>query len=267
MDIKAIFFDIDGTLKSFYENELRDSTIEMLNRLHDKNIKLYLCSGRSINEMPLLGKKLNDFKWDGIILFNGQYILDENRECIYKLPICKESLHSIIPWMKENATYPCSIFEEGFRYEINFNAQQYEYLKSVGVKDEELPPILDPERSYTHDTYQICPRIPASYDQEWLSHAPGMRSVRWADGFADMIPSQGGKAAGIQVILDRINVTAQQCMAFGDGGNDIEMLKYCGLGVAMGNASDDVKQQCDYVTDTCENDGILKALQHWQILG
>ena len=55
-------------------------------------------------------------------------------------------------------------------------------------------------------------------------------------------------------------------MAFGDGGNDITMLKCVGNGIAMGNATDDVKKAADYITDTVQNDGIISALKHFEII-
>ena len=55
-------------------------------------------------------------------------------------------------------------------------------------------------------------------------------------------------------------------MAFGDGENDIDMLKFAGIGVAMGNSSDIVKAAADYVTDTIDNDGIEKALRHFGLI-
>ena len=57
-----------------------------------------------------------------------------------------------------------------------------------------------------------------------------------------------------------------ECMAFGDGGNDIAMLQHAGIGVAMGNAEDDVKQYADYITDSVDEDGIFKALKHLNII-
>lgn len=264
--MKAAFFDIDGTLKPFNEDELRDSTIQMLKDLQNNGIKVYICSGRPPVQLPVLGKKLNEFKWDGMILLNGQYILDENRKVIHKNPIKKEALEKLIPWLKETADYPCQFFEEDHSYDIHYNEEHIQYLKRLGVKDDKLPKIEDPIRAYTHDTYQVCPYIKPEEDEEWVSHAPGMKSARWTDAFADMIPADGGKDKGMQLILDRIGADVSECIAFGDGGNDIPMLEYAGIGVAMGNANDVVKSHADYVTTNCEDDGILKALQHFNIL-
>ena len=55
-------------------------------------------------------------------------------------------------------------------------------------------------------------------------------------------------------------------MAFGDGGNDMAMLRFAGIGVAMGNANDEVKAVADYVTDGVDHDGVMNALRHFGIL-
>lgn len=263
--IKAAFFDIDGTLKPFNEHELRDTTIEMLHQLQAKGIKVFLASGRPVVQLPLLGEKLNAFPWDGYILLNGQYVMDENKKCFYRLPIPKQALENLIPWLKQNAKYPCTFMEEDYSYDITFNEEHYNYLKSIG-QENRMVPIDNPERAFTHDTYQICPHIDAKDDAEWVSHAPGMKSARWCDTFADMIPENGGKPVGMKIMLDKIGVDVKDTIAFGDGGNDITMLEYAGIGVAMGNANDVVKSHADYVTDTSENDGILKAFQHFFVL-
>lgn len=263
--IKAAFFDIDGTLKPFNENELRDSTIDMLKQLQAKGIKVFIASGRPPVQLPLLGEKLNAFPWDGYILLNGQFCMDKNKECFYKLPISKDALHSLIPWLKENANYACPFMEEDMSYDIIFNEEHYNYLKALG-KEDRMPPVMDPERSYTHDTYQICPYIPAEEDTEWVKHAPGMKSARWTPMFADMIPENGGKPVGMQKMLEHVGCTQEESIAFGDGGNDISMLEYAHIGVAMGNANDEVKKHADYITDDCDKDGLLKAFQHFGIL-
>ena len=93
-----------------------------------------------------------------------------------------------------------------------------------------------------------------------------MKSARWTEEFADMIPLEGGKPVGMQKILDYYGIDQKDTIAFGDGGNDMTMLEFAEIGVAMGNANDEVKSHADYVTDTSENDGILKAFQHFGIL-
>ena len=90
--------------------------------------------------------------------------------------------------------------------------------------------------------------------------------ISWSDTGIDIIPKDGGKSAGIRRYLEEHGLDRSEIMAFGDGENDIDMLKFAGIGVAMGNSSDIVKAAADYVTDTIDNDGIEKALRHFGLI-
>ena len=70
----------------------------------------------------------------------------------------------------------------------------------------------------------------------------------------------------MQQFLKEHGLEQSESMAFGDGENDMEMLRYAGIGVAMGNSSDKVKEAADYVTDSVDNDGIEKALLHFGLI-
>ena len=74
------------------------------------------------------------------------------------------------------------------------------------------------------------------------------------------------KAVGIEKLVERLNRKIDDTIAFGDGRNDIEMLETVGIGVAMGNAVPEAKAVADYETDRIENDGIVKALEHFKLL-
>ena len=84
--------------------------------------------------------------------------------------------------------------------------------------------------------------------------------------FTDLIPADGGKAVGMQVVLEHFGWSRDNAIAFGDGGNDVDMLRFAGIGVAMGNATDEPKTVADYVTDSVDDAGISNALHHFEIL-
>lgn len=83
-------------------------------------------------------------------------------------------------------------------------------------------------------------------------------SSRWNPAFADVNIRGNNKSTGIDKILARYDIPLSETMSFGDGGNDIPMLCHTGIGIAMGNASDQVKQAADYVTDAVDYDGICQ---------
>ena len=92
------------------------------------------------------------------------------------------------------------------------------------------------------------------------------RFTRWCDGGVDIISDQGGKTEGIKYFCDQYDISREEIMAFGDAENDIDMLRYAGIGVAMGNAEDTVRKCADYVTDSVDDGGIRNALKHFQVL-
>ena len=80
--------------------------------------------------------------------------------------------------------------------------------------------------------------------------------MRWEDDFCDILPAGGGKPNGLAHTLAHLGLTREQSIAFGDGGNDVTMLEYAGIGVAMGNASPDLESIASEVCGTCAEDGI-----------
>jgi hydroxymethylpyrimidine pyrophosphatase-like HAD family hydrolase len=85
--------------------------------------------------------------------------------------------------------------------------------------------------------------------------------------FTDVVPVGGNKSIGMEKILAYFGISREETMAFGDGGNDIPMLEYAGIGVAMGNASEEVQRHADFVTSGVDDEGIVHALKHFHIGG
>lgn len=88
----------------------------------------------------------------------------------------------------------------------------------------------------------------------------------WNPYFCDIIPKDSNKGVGIRRMAEKYGIDISETMAFGDGNNDIEMLQAAGIGVAMGNAGDDVKAVADYVTTADTDNGVVNALRHFGIL-
>ena len=95
---------------------------------------------------------------------------------------------------------------------------------------------------------------------------PHCTSARWHPLFTDITPLGGTKQNGINKFLEYYHIDLSETMAFGDGGNDIQMLQHVHTSIAMGNANDDVKAIADYVTDTVDHDGIYNALKHYDLI-
>jgi len=87
-------------------------------------------------------------------------------------------------------------------------------------------------------------------------------SARWNPLFTDITVKGADKGSALLKLAAHIGLEPSECIAFGDGGNDISMIRAAGVGVAMGNAGDDVKQAANFVTTHIDEDGIMHAMRH-----
>lgn len=262
--IRAAFFDIDGTLTSFTTHEIPDSTIESLNRLRQQDIAIYLCTGRAPSHMDVVLNML-PIRFDGVVCLNGQYCFDDTG-VLHANSLAPEDITTIIAWLDEHPDVVSNFCERDYVYFNQITDAMRATWKQLG-KTAPATHVNDPhQRALTHDTFQISPFINCEDEASLIARCRNVQGVRWHPDFTDLIPADGGKDHGMARILSRRGWTAKQCIAFGDGGNDVSMLRYAGIGVAMGNATKEAKQAADYVTDDVDHDGILHALQHFDIL-
>lgn len=247
--IKAIFFDIDGTLLMPYTGELLETTRKALYDLQEKGIKIFICSGRHLREIE--EQPIYDIHFDGYICLTGQLGLNENYEVIFDHPI--ESMDYLKYLFNENI-YPI-VFIEKERLYLN-------YCDGYVEKAQEMVASAVPEIS----TYQgdLVYQAVAYVDQEQAKEIqiPGCRITRWNPYGIDIISKVGGKAKGILEMLDYFDIDISETMAFGDGENDIDMLKLVQIGVAMPWADEHVKKSADYIADL----DIYSVLKHYNIL-
>lgn len=255
--IKAIFFDIDGTLLSFETHQVPRSTFEVLKQLKDKGIKLFIATGRGKDGLHVL----NDFPFDGYITLNGQYCYT-NDELIYENTIQKEDLQSLLDYLEKNP-FPCGFTEEHTKY-FNMRDERVDFIHSITHNDDH--PAGDCHHIIDKKIYQCMCFIDENQEKELLKVMPHCISARWHHLFCDISPKGGTKQNGIDQFLKYYNIDLSETMAFGDGGNDIPMLQHVHKAVAMGNANDEVKAIADYVTDTVDDDGIFKAIQYFQLI-
>ena len=262
--IKGVFFDIDGTLTSFVTHVVPDSTISALHRLQAKGIKVFICSGRAPSHMTVVLDTI-PIAFDGIVGLNGQYCCDDNG-FLAKEPLGADDIATVTAWLDAHPDVVANYCESDYVY---FN-QVTEAMRATWRQLGKTAPkvfIDDPHtRPLTHETFQISPYIGREAQDEIVSLCRNVQGVRWHPDFVDLIPADGGKPVGIQRFMDHYGWTRDQIMAFGDGGNDTTMLAFAGIGVAMGNATEEPKRAADYVTDDVDHDGVLNALRHFGVL-
>lgn len=256
--IKAVFFDIDGTLLSFNTHRIPESALLALAALRNKGILLFISTGRPYADTAFLREF---FRFDGYITLNGQYCLNE-KGVIYKRSMARQDVEVIVEQVVRGE-YICSFVNENGSFISGTDETVRNLFGLVNVK---IPPVKDPKTALEEEIYQVSVFLDRSQEHILLDRATGVRIARWHDLFTDVIPAGGGKQKGMEAVLQYYGISAEDSMAFGDGENDLSMLEYVKTGVAMGNASEKVKRAADYVTASVDEDGILKALLHLGVL-
>lgn len=256
--VKAIFFDIDGTLVSFQTHAVSPAVLQALHTLRARGVKLFISTGR---HRTMLSYIQSVFAFDGYVTLNGQYCFCGDR-VLHRNPLSRQAVEELVDAARSGA-FPC-IFLEGEEIYMNYaNDATDQFMEELCLP---MPLTADPRRALDREIYQAIAFLTEENESVLLDRAHHLKTTRWHPNFLDVIPQTGGKDKGMDAILDSFHIPLEDSMAFGDGGNDLSMLLHAGIGVAMGSASDGVKAQADYVTGTVDEDGVLSALVHFGLL-
>ena len=259
---KALFFDIDGTLVSFQTHVIPTSTIEALTLAHEKGIQIFIATGRPTLIINNLCELQSRGLIDGYITMNGGYCYVGN-EVIYKSAIPEKDVQTIARFCQAN-NYPCIFVGE---HDASVcqpdDVLRYIFYQHLGVKEF---PIEDFDKAMQRDVYQLTPFFNPEQEKEVLPYVNDCEFGRWHPAFVDITAKGNTKQNGIDQFIQRFGFKLEETMAFGDGGNDIGMLRHAGIGVAMGNANEEVKASADYVTTSVDEDGIYLAMKHFGII-
>lgn len=253
--MKIFFFDIDGTLA--INKKVPDGNINALKLLKDKGYLTFICSGRA----PFYASKLFGNLVSGYVCCNGRYIL-YNNEKLHGEALNKEELKYYLNKIKElNAGAMLVSDDKSYLYRTN-EAQRKVLIKEYGnehIGDDSLDhPFYTFDLLYT-SLKQRDALIEAFKDKLMINDHGG-------HGSTDCSTINFDKGSAIKYLLEYFNIDVNDSYAFGDGYNDQAMFREAGHKIAMGNAVDALKEKATYVTANIEDEGIMKALIHEEVL-
>ena len=256
-NIKVVFFDVDGTLFSPARKEVPVSARRAIKALRGNGIYAVIATGRHIIEFSKL--PVDEIQFDGYLTLNGNLALDEHKKVYAGTPIKREEME-VLSKIFSAKRIPFALIGQDEKY-INYINETV--IKTQTETSESIP---DVGTWKGEDVYQIQAFVP-EHEKKLLDSILDECSITsWNDTGIDIIPKGGGKPSGIKLFMDEHGIRQEEAMAFGDGENDKEMLKFAGIGVAMGNADDSVKAVADYVTDSVDDNGIENALKHFGLI-
>ena len=256
---KALFFDIDGTLVSFKTHSIPQSTRLAIKQLQANGHKVFIATGRP----KLLINNLNDIAFDGFISMNGAHCYTSDSTDIYRGTIPAEDIERLITYYSTH-DYPFLCVSDKEWFITHSNEAVEEICKLINIK---TPPIFPVETAREREILEIMGYFPKETDEEVFSNVlTHCDTVRWHPLFTDIVKKGINKSTGIDEVIRHFGIKREDTIAFGDGGNDIPMLKHAGIGVAMGNASERVQAVADYVTTSVDDDGIANALRYFGLI-
>lgn len=262
--IRAIFFDIDGTLVSFSTHRIPASAVDALAQLRRAGIKLFIASGRH----PADVFSVVDFPFDGYIALNGGYCSVGRDELLFRSAIDPEDIERLIEWQQGPEPFACVLAGENSLC-LNFVDDRVDRVRQLVETGNPAPVVPFGEwcAAARRGVQQLIAFFGPEQEPNLMQNVlPNCRSMRWNPLFTDIVPAGVNKAAGIDRLLARFGIGLDETMAFGDGGNDIPMLEHVGLAVVMAHAAPEVKQVADYVTAAVDDDGIARALRHFGLI-
>ena len=251
---KIIFFDIDDTLsRSGVIAEHNKATLE---QLADTDIKLVISTGRSKAILPEDILALLDADiLDAIICMNGQYSFDKKGR-ISHYPLSDEQTDKIVRLCQQSDLI--HKFDSATHIAWSDENDRLREFNAITPNS-----ILDPEYYKSNIVYQCS--VFFNNQQEKMQDIDfaqyDLKLVHWHQIGADILPIEASKARGIKDVCEYYAVDVSECMAFGDGMNDLEMFDLVGFAVAMGDAQPALIERADFVTGTIEEYGIQAVLE------
>ena len=260
--IKALFFDVDGTLLDHSPeggSRMPDSTRRSLRLVEEKGLLSFVASGRIPSWVTFLGDL---YPFDGYLSVNGQYAIDCSGQVLYQSPHCPEDILQLVELVRQDP-FPCLIIEENECFSVAPSPLIDEHFAWASLPP---PPVYDPARLRDHPVLQFCLYMTKEEGARRLAPLRHVEITSAGGEILDVIPKGGGKEVGIAAVAQRFGWKREEIMVFGDGDNDCRMLSWAGTGVALGNGTPAAKAAADYVTAPIGEDGIQKALLHFGLL-
>ena len=264
MNYKLIVLDLDGTLTN-NKKEITPHTLETLIKAQEMGVKVVLASGRPTYGIAPLAKKLKLDQYEGYILsYNGGEIIDwKTGELMYKNLLDHEVLPYLYKCAKDNNFAIVTYDGENVLTE---NPDDEYVLKEARLNVMNVKKVENFLEAITHPIAKClivgeATRLAVLEKEMHETLKDRMGVFRSEPYFLELVPKGIDKARSLAVLLEELGMKQEEMIAIGDGFNDLSMIQYAGLGVAMANAQDIVKENANYITLSNEEDGVAHVVE------
>ncbi|MDX8360711.1 Cof-type HAD-IIB family hydrolase [Cytobacillus sp. IB215316] len=257
MDYKIVFLDVDGTITHHDDGSIPDSTRAAIQALINRGIKVVAATGRPLS----MCEEIEELGIDTFITANGGYV-KHNKNVIYKVPMDKDIIREVMEFsnLENNGL---SFYTEEFSMNGVMDRKILSALKETLSLDEY--PTTN-SLIYEQEVYLMCLFADDDTVEKYIQTFPYLSFKRWHPFVLNVLNEEVSKSLAILKTLEYFDIDKSEAIAFGDGENDIDMLELVGLGIAMGNGSEKLKNTADFITKKSSDDGISYALKQYSII-
>lgn len=269
MEYKMIGLDLDGTLLK-NDKSIDAKTKEYLETLSANGVHIVPITGRPLSGVPDCVRSIKGV--DYIISNNGsKTVLNSTNETLFSLAMDNATSKRVIESVRQTGAI-FEVFFNHYGYCEKFVFDHYkevytgtvlgDYIFSSRKQVDSLMTLFDDKSAEADEVFIICKD---NDDREIIKaqtdKISGIQYCMLADRFLEITKNRTDKGTALEMLCNHLKIGLDKVIAFGDGENDLQFLNKAGTAVAMGNASDSVKAQADIITDTNNNQGVLKALK------
>lgn len=272
---RIIALDLDGTLTKS-DKTISPHTHDVLVEAQQKGMKVVLASGRPTNGMAYLADELRMSEYGGTVLaFNGGEITDWTTKQILNQVVLPDD---VLPLLHDFAQRKGFTIMTYCGKQIFTVEEDNKYVMQSAFRNRMEIVVVDDFLKATREWGRLpkCmvvgdPDKLESFEQEMHEYAKGQPCMQNIDFFRsepyylEIVPKGIDKGECLQIVLDHYGMNREELIACGDAYNDMGMIRFAGLGVAMGNAQDCVKEVSDYITDSNDADGVAKVVERFML--
>ena len=272
---RIIALDLDGTLTRS-DKRISARTRDVLIKAQEQGVKVVLASGRPTNGMAFLADELQMDKFGGTVLaFNGGEITDWSTKQVLNQVVLPDTVVPLLYDYAKSKGFPIMTYcgREIFSEEAdNKYMMQSAFRNRMEIRV--VPDFLKATREWGRLPKCMivgAPDVLETFEQgmhEYAETQPcfdGIDFFRSEPYYLEIVPKGIDKGDCLQIVLDHYGFQREELIACGDAFNDVSMIRFAGLGVAMGNGQDCVKQVADYITDSNEADGVANVVEKFML--
>jgi Cof subfamily protein (haloacid dehalogenase superfamily) len=267
LSIRMIAADLDDTLLR-HDLTISERTLQAIDQARAKGVLFTVATGR----MPLSCKKFIELLRIGVpvIACHGAIIKDmENGQTIYRQVIPNDLALEAVNKMQAEGMH-CQIYIDDKIYinKANKWSEVWKKVSTIPAEEADLVEILQAgEGTAKIVSIDAEEMILGKYKAYQKIFAGKIHLTLSKPNFLEMSAAEVNKGAALAFLAERHGIKREEIMAIGDSLNDLEMIRYAGIGVAMANARPEVKMEADYITGTNEEDGVARAIEKFVLNG